>query len=119
MSTLGGLATEVTTARDLNGRNSEQQAVHERRKKDEVDLYIYAKQQSIDDPSFTSDEDEARVPPKPQLFKLADLIVKGPREGETFADRIAKYAIERRLSVPAVGRVVPSSMSSRVRTHLN
>lgn len=90
MSTFGGLATAVTSGRDLNARTSEQQCVQERRTRDEADLYTYAKRHSIDVSLVTSDEDEERIPPKPQLFKLADLIVQGPREGETFADRIAK-----------------------------
>ena len=91
MSKFGRLATEVTSGRDLNAKTSEQQCVQERRTRDEADLYTYAKKHSVDAPLDDSEKHEERIPPKPRLFKLADLIVKGPREGETFADRIAKY----------------------------
>lgn len=91
MSYLRGLATEVAGGRDgPTGRTSEQQSVQERRTKDEADLYTFARRASMDHSEYTSEEQEEYIPPKPQLFKLADLIVKGPRDGETFADRIAK-----------------------------
>lgn len=91
MSFVSGLATEVAGGRDgPTGRTSEQQSVHERRTKDEADLYKYARRDSMDLSTHTSEEQEDYIPPKPQLFKLADLIVKGPGDGETFAERIAK-----------------------------
>eukprot|EP00892_Ulva_mutabilis_P008760 jgi/Ulvmu1/6256/UM028_0114.1 len=102
MSTFGGLATEVTSARDLNGRTAEQ-CVQERRNKDEVDLYEYARRHSIDGPLLiTSDEDTDRIPAKPQLFKLADLIFQGPRAGETFAESIAKRAKDKGVPFPEI-----------------
>lgn len=95
MSYLGGLATEVAGARDgPTGRTSEQQSVQERRTKDEADLYTYAKRESLDLSTHTSEEQEEYIPPKPQLFNLADLIVKGPGDGDTFAERIAKCVIQ-------------------------
>ena len=72
--------------------STSEQLVAERRQRDEADLYDFARDAAADKHADKRHEAKPQPLKGPYRERLASLIVRGPRQGETFAQRLAKYA---------------------------